>query len=110
MAVCAMMSGPKSGVGIPQDISIIGIDNTELGAIQVPGPISVRLPIVRLEGKEFVANQALGFEMVACDSTGINSLALGEMETTWYPTEGIFPPFELFKSTNGRTQDDWAEL
>jgi LacI family transcriptional regulator len=76
MAVGAMMACRKAGVKIPEDISITGIDNTDLGATQVPGLTSVRTPIVeigtaaaeqliaRLEGKEFARNQALGFEVV----------------------------------------------
>jgi len=81
MAVGAMIACRKSGVKIPQDISITGIDNTDLGATQVPGLTSVRTPIVeigtaaaqqliaRLEGKAFAANQALPFEVVLRGST-----------------------------------------
>ena len=82
MAVGAMLACRTAGVRIPQDISITGIDNTDLGATQVPGLTSVRTPIVeigtaaaeqlilRLEGKEFAANQALPFEVVVRGSTG----------------------------------------
>jgi LacI family transcriptional regulator len=81
MAVGAMMACRNAGVKIPEDISITGIDNTDLGATQVPGLTSVRTPIVeigtaaaeqlisRLEGKEFARNQALGFEVVVRGST-----------------------------------------
>ncbi len=82
MAVGAMLACRNAGVRIPEDISITGIDNTDLGATQVPGLTSVRTPIVeigtaaaeqlilRLEGKEFAANQALPFEVVVRGSTG----------------------------------------
>jgi LacI family transcriptional regulator len=82
MAVGAMVACRNAGVKIPQDISITGIDNTDLGATQAPGLTSVRTPIVeigtaaaqqlvaRLEGKEFVANQAFPFEVVVRGSTG----------------------------------------
>lgn len=82
MAVGAMQACRSAGVRIPQDISITGIDNTDLGATQVPGLTSVRTPIVeigtaaaeqliaRLEGKEFAANQVMGFEVVVRGSTG----------------------------------------
>ena len=82
MAVGAMLACRNAGAKIPQDISITGIDNTDLGATQVPGLTSVRTPIVeigtaaaeqlilRLEGKEFAANQALPFEVVVRGSTG----------------------------------------
>jgi LacI family transcriptional regulator len=76
MAVGAMVACRNAGVRIPEDISITGIDNTDLGATQVPGLTSVRTPIVeigtaaaeqliaRLEGKEFAANQVMEFEVV----------------------------------------------
>ena len=82
MAVGAMVACRDAGVKIPEDISITGIDNTDLGATQVPGLTSVRTPIVeigtaaaeqliaRLEGKVFAANQALPFEVVVRGSTG----------------------------------------
>jgi LacI family transcriptional regulator len=81
MAVGAMQACRSAGVRIPEDISITGIDNTDLGATQVPGLTSVRTPIVeigtaaaeqliaRLEGKEFAANQVMGFEVVVRGST-----------------------------------------
>jgi LacI family transcriptional regulator len=82
MAVGAMLACRSAGAKIPDDISITGIDNTDLGATQVPGLTSVRTPIVeigtaaaeqliaRLEGKEFAAHQALPFEVVVRGSTG----------------------------------------
>jgi LacI family transcriptional regulator len=81
MAVGAMQACRSAGARIPEDISITGIDNTDLGATQVPGLTSVRTPIVeigtaaaeqliaRLEGKEFTANQVMGFEAVVRGST-----------------------------------------
>ena len=82
MAVGAMVACRNAGIRIPEDISITGIDNTDLGATQVPGLTSVRTPIVeigtaaaeqlisRLEGKAFDAKQALPFEVVVRSSTG----------------------------------------
>jgi LacI family transcriptional regulator len=83
MAVGAMLACRAAGVRIPEDISITGIDNTDLGATQVPGLTSVNTPIVkigsaaaeqliaRLEGKEFAAQQVMGFEVVVRGSTGV---------------------------------------
>lgn len=85
MAVGAMMACRKAGVSIPQDMSITGIDNTDLGATQVPGLTSVRTPVVeigsaaaeqliaRLEGKETATNQAMPFELVVRGSTAAYS-------------------------------------
>jgi LacI family transcriptional regulator len=81
MAVGAMLACRAAGVRIPENISITGIDNTDLGATQVPALTSVRTPIVeigsaaaeqliaRLEGKEFAANQVMGFDVVVRQST-----------------------------------------
>jgi LacI family transcriptional regulator len=81
LAVGAMMACRAQGVRIPEDVSITGIDNTDLGATQTPGLTSVRTPIVeighavaeqlvaRLEGREFVGNQSLPFELVFRGST-----------------------------------------
>ncbi len=81
MAVGAMLACRKAALRIPEDISITGIDNTDLGATQVPGLTSVKTPIMeigtaaaeqliaRLEGKEFAVNQALPFEVVVRGST-----------------------------------------
>jgi LacI family transcriptional regulator len=81
LAVGAMMACRKAGVRIPEDISITGVDNTDLGATQTPGLTSVRTPIVeigraaaeqliaRLEGREFDARQTLPFEIVVRGST-----------------------------------------
>ena len=48
MAVGAMMACREAGVRIPEDISITGIDNTDLGATQMPGLTSMRTPIVEI--------------------------------------------------------------
>jgi LacI family transcriptional regulator len=81
LAVGAMLACRAAGVRIPEDISITGVDNTDLGATQTPGLTSVRTPIVeigdaaaaqlvaRLEGQPFVAQQTLGFELVHRGST-----------------------------------------
>jgi LacI family transcriptional regulator len=81
LAVGAMMACREAGVAIPQEISITGIDNTDLGATQTPGLSSVRTPIMeigraaaeqliaRLEGREFTAFQSLDFEPVFRGST-----------------------------------------
>jgi LacI family transcriptional regulator len=81
LAVGAMVACRSAGVRIPEEISITGVDNTDLGATQTPALTSVRTPIVeigraaaeqliaRLEGRPFVANQMLPFELVFRGST-----------------------------------------
>lgn len=82
LAVGAMLACREAGVRIPQDISITGVDNTDLGATQTPGLTSVRTPIIeigraaadqliaRLEGRVFTAIQSLPFDIVFRGSTG----------------------------------------
>ncbi|MET0963623.1 MAG: LacI family DNA-binding transcriptional regulator [Noviherbaspirillum sp.] len=81
-AVGAMMACRAAGVRIPQDISITGVDNTDLGATQTPGLTSIRTPIIeigvaaaeqliaRLEGKEYLAFQSFPIEIIHRGSTG----------------------------------------
>ncbi len=80
-AVGGMMACREKGVRIPEEISITGVDNTDLGATQTPPLTSIRTPIVevgraaaeqviaRLEGKPFAAFQTLPFELVKRGST-----------------------------------------
>lgn len=80
-AVGAMMACREAGVRIPQDISITGVDNTDLGATQTPGLTSVRTPIVdigraaadqlvaRLEGQPCESFQTFPVELVHRGST-----------------------------------------
>jgi LacI family transcriptional regulator len=80
-AVGAMIACRETGVRIPEDISITGVDNTDLGATQTPPLTSIRTPIVevgraaaqqviaRLEGREHVAFQTLPFELMPRGST-----------------------------------------
>jgi LacI family transcriptional regulator len=80
-AVGAMLACREAGVRIPEDISITGVDNTDLGATQTPPLTSIRTPIVevgraaaeqvvaRLEGKPFTAFQTLPFDLVKRGST-----------------------------------------
>jgi LacI family transcriptional regulator len=80
-AVGAMLACRKAGVRIPQDVSITGVDNTDLGATQTPGLTSVRTPIVeigraaadqliaRLEGQPFTAFESFPVEIVHRGST-----------------------------------------
>jgi LacI family transcriptional regulator len=80
-AVGAMMACRKAGVGIPEDMSITGVDNTDLGATQTPGLTSIRTPIIevghaaaaqiiaRLEGESFDAFQTFPIEVVHRGST-----------------------------------------
>ena len=80
-AVGAMMACREAGVRIPEEISIAGCDNTDLGATQTPALTSIRTPIVeigraaaeqviaRLEGEPFSAFETLGFELVERGST-----------------------------------------
>ncbi|MFO1303046.1 MAG: LacI family DNA-binding transcriptional regulator [Burkholderiales bacterium] len=80
-AVGGMMACREAGVRIPEDVSIAGVDNTDLGATQTPPLTSIRTPIVeigraaadqviaRLEGRPYVAFQTLPFELVSRGST-----------------------------------------
>ena len=82
MAVGAMMACRHAGVQVPEEMSITGIDNTDLGATQVPGLTSVRTPIVeigteaaeqlvaRLEGQDMRGEETMAFEVVVRGSAG----------------------------------------
>ena len=47
-AVGAMVACRAAGVAIPDEISIAGCDNTDLGATQTPALTSIRTPIVEI--------------------------------------------------------------
>ena len=80
-AVGAMMKCRERGVRIPEDISVTGVDNTDLGATQVPSLTSISTPIVeigrraalqlvaRLEDGPVELQQKLPFELVKRGST-----------------------------------------
>jgi LacI family transcriptional regulator len=80
-AVGAMVACRKAGVRIPEQMSITGVDNTDLGATQTPGLTSVATPITeigraaadqlvaRLEGRPFEAFQDYPVELVRRGST-----------------------------------------
>ncbi|MEJ8838704.1 LacI family DNA-binding transcriptional regulator [Ramlibacter sp. AN1133] len=80
-AVGAMVACRKAGVRVPQDLSITGVDNTDLGATQTPGLTSVATPITelgraaadqlvaRLEGQPFEAFQDYPVQLVCRGST-----------------------------------------
>ena len=80
-AVGAMMKCRERGVRIPEDISVTGVDNTDLGATQVPSLTSISTPIVeigrraalqlvaRLEDGQVELQQLLPFELVKRGST-----------------------------------------
>lgn len=80
-AVGAMVACREQRVRIPEDISITGVDNTDLGATQTPALTSIRTPIVeigraaaeqliaRLENRPYVAFDTLPFELVTRGST-----------------------------------------
>jgi LacI family transcriptional regulator len=80
-AVGAMLACRELGVRVPDEVSITGVDNTELGATQTPPLTSIRTPIVeigraageqlvaRLEGRAFEPFQTLPFELVLRGST-----------------------------------------
>jgi len=80
-AVGAMMACREAGVRIPEDISITGVDNTDLGATQTPGLTSISTPIIeighaaaeqliaRLEGREYEAFQTFPIRLVHRGST-----------------------------------------
>ena len=81
-AVGAMMACRAAGVRVPGDVSITGVDDTDLGATQTPALTSVRTPIVeigdaaarqlvaRLEGLPAELHQQMDFELVRRGSTG----------------------------------------
>jgi LacI family transcriptional regulator len=80
-AVGGMMACRRAGVRIPEDISITGVDNTDLGATQTPGLTSIRTPITeigraaaaqlvaRLNGQPYDAFQSFPLEVVHRGST-----------------------------------------
>jgi LacI family transcriptional regulator len=81
LAVGAMRACRRHGLDIPGEISVTGVDNTDLGATQTPALTSVRTPIVeigraaaqqlvaRLEGEDYKANLELPFELIVRGST-----------------------------------------
>ena len=80
-AVGAMLACRKAGVRIPEDLSITGVDNTDLGATQTPGLTSVATPITeigraaadqliaRLEGQPCEHFQSFPVQLVERGST-----------------------------------------
>jgi LacI family transcriptional regulator len=82
VAVGALMACRAAGVRVPGDISITGVDNTDLGATQMPGLTSIQTPIVelgrlagnylmaRLEGTAVDIPGELPFEIILRGSTG----------------------------------------
>lgn len=80
-AVGAMVACRKAGVRIPEQMSITGVDNTDLGATQTPGLTSVATPITdigraaadqlvaRLEGRPFESFLEYPVELVRRGST-----------------------------------------
>ncbi|MGH6612161.1 MAG: substrate-binding domain-containing protein, partial [Burkholderiaceae bacterium] len=80
-AVGAMTACREAGVRIPDQLSITGVDNTDLGATQTPALTSVNTPIVeigaaaaeqlvaRLEGGAVELHQILPFELVQRGTT-----------------------------------------
>jgi LacI family transcriptional regulator len=75
------MACRELGVRIPDDVSITGVDNTDLGATQTPALTSIRTPIIetgraaaeqlvaRLEGRAHEQFQTLPFELIERGST-----------------------------------------
>src|SRR5206468_10590066 len=47
-AVGGMIACREAGVRIPDDISVTGVDNTDLGATQTPALTTIRTPIVEI--------------------------------------------------------------
>lgn len=80
-AVGAMQACRDAGVQLPRQMSITGVDSTDLGATQTPPLTSIRTPIVeigaaaadqlvaRLEGAPFEPFSSLPFEIVHRGST-----------------------------------------
>lgn len=92
-AVGAMVACREAGVRIPEDISITGVDNTDLGATQTPGLTSISTPIVeigraaalhliaRLAGNTAEMRQQLPFELVLRGSVAPPSVRRGTPRT-----------------------------
>ncbi|MEO7152644.1 MAG: LacI family DNA-binding transcriptional regulator [Burkholderiaceae bacterium] len=82
-AVGAMLACRAAGVDVPAQMSITGVDSTDLGATQTPPLTSIRTPIVeigsaaadqlvaRLEDRPYEAFQTLPFEVVHRGSTAV---------------------------------------
>ncbi len=82
VATGGLMACRAQGLQVPGDISITGVDNTDLGATQVPGLSSIQTPIAeigrlagtyltaRLDGQSFELPRELPFEIVLRGSTG----------------------------------------
>ena len=82
VAVGALMACRAANVGVPGEMSITGVDNTDLGATQAPGLTSIETPIMeigrisadyliaRLEGREVEFPSELPFRIVLRGSTG----------------------------------------
>ncbi len=80
-AVGAMVACREMGIRIPDELSITGVDSTDLGATQTPALTSVQTPIVeigraaamdliaRLEGRPADMHQQLPFTLVKRGST-----------------------------------------
>jgi LacI family transcriptional regulator len=80
-AVGALQACRAAGVRVPEDISITGVDNTDLGATQWPALTSIRTPIeeigraagqqivARLDGRPFERQQRFPFELVLRGTT-----------------------------------------
>ena len=80
-AVGAMLACREAGVRVPEQMSITGVDSTDLGATQTPPLTSIATPVVeigaaaadqliaRLEGLPFEAFQRLPFEISQRGST-----------------------------------------
>jgi LacI family transcriptional regulator len=80
-AVGGMIACRNAGIRIPDDLSITGVDNTDLGATQTPGLTSIRTPIIeighaaaaqiiaRLNGQAYEAFQTFPIEVIHRGST-----------------------------------------
>ncbi len=80
-AVGAMLACRRAGIRIPEDMSITGVDNTDLGATQTPGLTSIRTPVIeigraaaeqliaRVGGRPFESFQSFPVEIVHRGST-----------------------------------------
>jgi len=81
-AVGAMLACREAGIRIPDDISVTGCDDTDLGATQTPTLTSIRTPITdigraaaeqviaRLEGRPYSHSMSLPFDILIRGSVG----------------------------------------
>jgi LacI family transcriptional regulator len=83
-AVGAMMACREAGVSVPGDVSITGVDNTDLGATQTPPLTSIQTPIVEV-GTAAAEQLIARLENAPADLHQLLPYPLGERGSTGPP-------------------------